>query len=99
MTKRIEAPDAAMDGLSKSGVSRRLVLMGTAAAGVGAVCMGTAAARAQAKMSQADAKYQTSPKGADKCGGCALFQAPEACGAVEGKISPEGWCELYSAKG
>ena len=66
--------------------------------GVGAMCMAATGAVAQSKQKQADVQYQASPKGADKCGGCALFQAPNACQGVEGEISPEGWCSLYSPK-
>lgn len=97
MTTRSKA-----DGLrivdAPAGVSRRIVLGGAAAIGfgVGAACFG--AAQAQTKMSQADAKYVDKAPAADKCSGCALFQAPDACQGVDGKISPDGWCSLYSPK-
>lgn len=81
------------------GLSRRIVLGGAAAVGVGAICLSAERAQAQTKQKQAEVQYQGSPKGADKCSGCALFQPPDACSGVEGKISPEGWCSLYSAKG
>ena len=102
MIKRDDAASAADNGTgveAKGGVSRRALVAGFAAASVGAACLAVSRpARAQSKMSQADAKYQNSPKGSEKCSGCGLFQAPEACNAVEGKISPEGWCQLYSPK-
>ena len=53
---------------------------------------------AQQKVKQADAKYQTTPKGSAKCAACMQFQAPNACKLVEGEISPEGWCQLYTPK-
>jgi hypothetical protein len=53
---------------------------------------------AQQKISQADAKYQTTPKGDQSCDGCANFQPPNACKFVEGDISPNGWCQLFGAK-
>jgi hypothetical protein len=102
MIKREDAAAAVRDETgveAKSGVSRRMVMAGFAAASVGAACLAVSRpARAQTKMSQADAKYQDSPKGSEKCAGCGLFAAPDACNAVDGKISPEGWCQLYSPK-
>ena len=80
-------------------ISRRVVLasaafsLGTAAAA--AVVSQTAA---QQKLSQADAKYQTTPKGDQHCDGCVNFQAPNACKFVQGDISPNGWCQLFVAK-
>ncbi|MFC7053838.1 high potential iron sulfur protein [Hansschlegelia quercus] len=88
-----------MNAETTSGVSRRALVAGFAAASVGVACLAMSRpARAQTKMSQADAKYQDSPKGSEKCAGCGLFAAPDACNAVDGKISPEGWCQLYSPK-
>lgn len=79
-------------------LSRRSVIAGAAMVGVGALGMASTHALAQSKQKQADVQYQSSPKGSDKCSGCALFQAPNACQGVEGEISPEGWCSLYSPK-
>ncbi|PZQ16223.1 MAG: high potential iron sulfur protein [Ancylobacter novellus] len=79
-------------------MSRRTALGGAAVIVVGACCGLGSAARAQTKMSQADAQYVAQAPGADKCGGCALFQAPDACQGVEGKINPGGWCSLYTPK-
>jgi hypothetical protein len=53
---------------------------------------------AQQKRSQGDAKYQTAPKGDQRCEGCANFQAPNACKFVQGDISPSGWCQLFVKK-
>jgi hypothetical protein len=53
---------------------------------------------AQQKLSQGDAKYQTAPKGDQRCEGCANFQAPNACKFVQGDISPNGWCQLFVGK-
>jgi len=47
------------------------------------------------KISQADAQYQTGPKGIASCGSCASFAPPASCKTVVGKISPQGWCKLY----
>jgi hypothetical protein len=80
-------------------ISRRFVLTGTALA-LGAVAAGAAAtcARAQQKVSQADAKYQAQPKDGQQCDGCVQFQAPSACKLVDGNIAPAGWCQLFAAK-
>ena len=49
-----------------------------------------------AKMSRPSVSYQPSPKNGAKCSNCSLFQAPNACQSVEGPISPNGWCNIYS---
>ena len=74
---------------------RALLGVGLAAAG-GAIC--TRAAAQQSKLSKDQAKYQDNPKGEQRCDGCAQFVAPDGCKLVEGKISPSGWCTLYTAK-
>jgi hypothetical protein len=80
-------------------ISRRVVLTSTALAlGAAAAASVTSQATAQEKMSQADAKYQGTPKGDQRCDGCMLFQPPNACKVVEGEISPSGWCQLFVKK-
>jgi len=80
-------------------MSRRAVLRHSALA-LGAAAGGLAAdhAVAQTKISQASAKYQTQPKGQQRCDNCVNFQPPNACKFVQGDISPSGWCLLYAAK-
>jgi hypothetical protein len=84
---------------NRNGVSRRVVITGTAVA-VGAAATGVAAKRASAqqKISQADAKYQDHPNNNQECDGCIQFQAPNACKIVDGNISPKGWCQFFGAK-
>lgn len=59
---------------------------------------------ARAKGSQAQFKYQTSPKNGQKCSQCALFipgksaTANGSCKIVDGTISPSGWCTAFSKK-
>jgi hypothetical protein len=79
-------------------MSRRTVLAGAALLGAGAVCLLSTRSSAQQKQKQADVQYVDKAPGADKCSGCAMFQAPDACQGVEGKISPEGWCNIYAPK-
>ena len=59
----------------------------------------TAPMTATKKSSQATVQYQTQPKGDQKCAGCAHFIAESnTCMLVEGQISPDGWCSLWTKK-
>lgn len=80
-------------------ISRRAALTRTALA-LGTTVAGMVAGRAgaQQKVTQAAAQYQDQPKGPQKCDGCAQFQPPNACTVVQGTISPNGWCLLFSPK-
>ena len=80
-------------------VSRRAVLA-SAALSLGAATAAAVAspAAAQQKISQADAKYQTTPKADQRCEVCVNFQPPNGCKFVDGDISPNGWCQLFAPK-
>jgi hypothetical protein len=52
-------------------------------------------ARAQQKFSKTAADYQDAPKDGLTCAACSLFRPPRACTAVEGDISPNGWCKFF----
>lgn len=83
-------------------LSRRSFCKGSAATVFGAVAfltLGSKPAAATEKMPQKEVAYQDSPKGQQECDKCKLFQPPNACTAVDGKISPQGWCRLYQPKG
>jgi hypothetical protein len=67
-----------------------------AAANAATLFGGSHAVRAQQKVSKELAKYQDSPKDDQKCSDCSFFEKPNACKAVEGDISPEGWCQLWN---
>jgi hypothetical protein len=79
--------------LSRRGLLRRAAL----AAGAGAL-IGLAAtpAAAQAKFSQAMAKYQPTPKGPAHCSNCSQFVPDTACKVVAGPVTAYGWCALYA---
>jgi hypothetical protein len=79
-------------------ISRRVVVTGTALALGAAAATVVSQAAAQEKMSQADAKYQGTPKGDQRCDGCMLFQPPNMCKVVQGETSPSGWCQLFVKK-
>ena len=79
----------------KKGVSRRTVLLATAAA---APVLGLMTTVAEAKMAQAAVKYQATPKDDKQCDGCNFFVAPNGCKMVDGDIAPTGWCALSTKK-
>ena len=79
--------------------SRRAALAGTAFV-LGAAAAATAVSQspAQQQISQADAKYQATPKDDQRCDACVNFQPPNACKFVQGDISASGWCQLFAKK-
>jgi High potential iron-sulfur protein len=78
-------------------LSRRSLLEAAVSVVGAAAILFTAAYSARAgKMSRPSVSYQPSPKNGAKCATCSLFQAPNACQSVEGPISPNGWCSIYS---
>ncbi|HEX7388763.1 MAG TPA: hypothetical protein VF286_01550 [Acidiphilium sp.] len=78
------------------GPARRTVLL---AAGGFAVAGGIAPpAHAQAKVSEAAAKYRNHPNGQQRCAICLQFQPPATCAIVAGTIGPTGWCSFFAAK-
>lgn len=82
-------------------VSRRQVMSGAATSLAGAallVVTGVHAEAQTAKMTQQAAKYQSTPKGSQKCATCTNFQPPDSCKVVQGKVSPNGWCQMYAKK-
>ena len=82
-------------------LSRRSFCKCSAAAGLSAVVfltLGPKPAAAKAKMTKKQVSYQDTPKGTQQCDKCKLFQPPNACESVEGEISPQGWCNAFSAK-
>ena len=50
------------------------------------------------KITQADAHYQKSPKGPQRCKICLQFAAPNQCKIVQGPIVPQGWCQFFAAR-
>jgi len=90
---------AQAQALEAEALSRRTLLSGAAfAATAAAVGLMPMRARAQQKVTQAAAQYQSSPKGDQRCDGCTHFKAPNSCELVDGTISPSGWCALYTKK-
>jgi High potential iron-sulfur protein len=78
-------------------LTRRALLQVTSGA-VSILGLSARSAKA-AKVSKAAVAYQDSPKGDQNCASCRLFTAPNACEQVEGDISPNGWCRIWSKAG
>ena len=80
-------------------VSRRYLLERLGVA-VGALTAGLATRRAasQQKVSKAEAKYQDSPKGVQRCEICVNFQPPDQCQIVQGTIGKTGWCQFFTGR-
>ena len=75
--------------------SRRAAVL-AALQGISGVLLPPTAAFAADKMTRAQAQYQDTPSGIYSCGMCSLFEAPNACKVVEGKISKDGWCKAFA---
>jgi hypothetical protein len=83
---------------------------GTALAAVGGAAILVRSGPAQAqKAPKKSVQYQSEPKTsggqAQKCANCQFYQEPGSgsemgnCQLVAGKISPNGWCNLWAAAG
>ena len=80
--------------------TRRAVLAGAKLTlGLAIAAEAASPAQAQPNFKQADVMYQAMPKGDQRCGLCANFAPPNSCALVQGTISPNAWCQLFSAKG
>jgi len=74
-------------------LTRAAVFTATIAAGLGGSLKS-----AVAKMTQKAALYQAKPKEGARCATCEHFQPPASCQIVAGKVSPNGWCQMYIKK-
>ena len=81
-------------------VSRRTILYAGAAVSLTALASRTflGTAHAQQKVAKSAVQYQDSPKDGHQCSGCSNFLAPDSCKVVLGKISPRGWCTIWTPK-
>jgi hypothetical protein len=50
------------------------------------------------KISHADAKYQPTPNGQQRCEICLQFEPPDHCKIVQSPISASGWCQYFAAR-
>jgi hypothetical protein len=84
----------------ESSQTTRRSLLQAGAGAVGALSLLSLSARSAqaAKVAKTAVGYQDSPKGSARCDNCRLFIAPNACTQVDGVISPNGWCRIWSKK-
>ena len=64
----------------------------------GALWAATKTAVAQNLIAQKAAQYQDHPKDQHKCSDCSHFKPPQSCAVIEGTVSPNGWCLMFSPK-
>ncbi len=89
---------------SKSGMTRRSFVANAVVLPALAGLLLAETTTAQAKGSQAQFKYQSTPNNGKKCSQCTFYipgSSPKAngtCKIVDGSISPNGWCSAFSAK-
>ena len=76
-------------------LSRRSLLGGTIGA-VGILGGAPNLAKAQPKISKVAVNYQDHPDGDKRCDRCVQFQPPDACKVVDGPISPQGSCRIFT---
>lgn len=50
----------------------------------------------QMKLTHQAAHYQDSPMKEESCASCPYFIQPNACVTVEGPVSSNGWCPMYT---
>jgi hypothetical protein len=76
---------------------RALLQYAIAAAGGLAACCGSPDdATAAPKISKRAVAYQDHPDGEKRCEKCTQFQPPDACKVVEGPVSPQGSCRIFT---
>jgi hypothetical protein len=83
------------------GLSRRAAIS-TLGAAV-ATCGLAVAAKAQeyhpqeqTKLTKTASRYQDQPKSDQSCASCPYFVMPNKCVVVDGEISPNGWCPMFT---
>lgn len=95
--------------LDSNGLTRRTamkrVLLTAAGLAVGWSAVRSEQARAAGSVPKGAVGYQDKPNGKERCFNCSQFipgKTPTAmgtCNIVAGSISPNGWCNVWAAKG
>ena len=81
------------------GISRRTVLLGCVAGGVGAWAAGAKALEiSPVKVSKDSVHYQTVALGGHRCGECKLFVKPSTCIEVSGPVNSDCGCRIWLPK-
>jgi hypothetical protein len=83
--------------------SRRALIKAMGVVAAAATCSHATSAKAedykpqdQKKLTPAAARYQDRPKENENCASCPYFVLPASCVLVEGAISANGWCPMYT---
>jgi hypothetical protein len=85
--------------IAKSALLRRRAVLRFAVGAAGTatiLCAPSSSTIAAPKISKTAVAYQDHPNGDKRCDKCLQFQAPDACKMVEGPISPQGSCRIFS---
>ncbi len=90
---------APLDGTAADPSRRRFLRTSALAAAVVAAGAVAAPDPAAAKLKKKTVNYKDEPEGDKNCASCKHFIADEnACKKVEGEVSANGWCSLWSRK-
>ncbi len=49
----------------------------------------------EGRLTKDDVAYQAHPRGSMRCNNCNVFLPPDECNSVQGKVSPNGWCNIW----
>jgi len=85
------------NNIGSAAISRRGLLMGSIAAGSVPLLLATKA-DATVKVSRAAVHLETAAHGDHKCGACKHFMAPSSCRFVEGNVSSDCSCWIWTSK-
>jgi hypothetical protein len=77
---------------------RRRLFISAVAAVSAATAGGIGSVEAALKVSASAAGYQDHPNGDQQCSKCVQFLPPSSCKMVDGAISPNGYCRLFSRR-
>lgn len=92
------------EGLSRRAAMKR-VFITAAGLAVGWSALSARPAQAAGSVPKGAVGYQDKPNGNERCATCSQFvpgktaQAMGSCNVVAGNISPNGWCNVWAAKG
>ena len=75
---------------------RRTVIGAIVTGSVAGLLLRVSPTEAAGKMTPQQAEYQDTPKDIYSCAVCTLFQPPDACKVVAGRISRDGWCKAFA---
>ncbi len=101
---RQSANPSEANGLTRRAAMKR-VLVTAAGLAVGWTALSARPAHAAGSVPQGAVGYQDKPNGGERCATCSQFvpgktaQAMGSCNIVAGNISPNGWCNVWAAKG